>query len=313
MPHTSLQPEAARTRRFQRQLVLWYGMHSRDLPWRRTRDPYAVLVSELMLQQTQVSRALPKFTEWMQAFPDVFALAAAPTSAVLKHWQGLGYNRRALYLKRTAERVVSEYGGTFPHTREELLQLPGIGPHTVGALMSFSFGAREPIFDTNALRVVGRIVLGYTKLPNLTAANWQQLLTHTLPGPKRLYAFNQALMDLGATICLAKKPTCEQCPIRTTCLSYPAILSAQPAELKLTQTPNEKLYYGQPRRIWRGKMLRALHEASSRTGVSYAALGQKIQPDFSSARLNWLKGVVATLVKDGLAEVRGNTVRLPSQ
>lgn len=296
-------------RQFQSELVSWYKRAGRNLPWRQTRDPYAIIVSEVMLQQTQVSRGLPKFLAWMKQFPTLEAVANAPLSEVLAVWQGLGYNRRAKYLWLMAKTVVNEYNGIFPHSKEEILKLPGVGPHTAGAIMSFAFGALEPIYDTNALRVVGRVFKGYRTLPSLDQKQWKQLMQNTVPAKQKIYAFNQALMDLGALVCTAKQPSCSVCPISSICRSYPSILSASAQDLRLTKPVRETVYFGQPRRIWRGKILRVLHELAPRR-LTWQQLGQHIQTDFSAARLPWLKSVVKLLEQEGMLRVKENRIGL---
>lgn len=297
-------------RKFQRDLVRWYKLAGRTLPWRQTHDPYAIVVSEVMLQQTQVSRGLPKFIAWMKQFPTLETLAQAPLAEVLAAWQGLGYNRRAKYLWLLAQKVVKEYNGQFPKTKEEVLELPGVGPHTAGAIMSFAFGATEPIYDTNALRVVGRVFKGYLKLPSLDQKQWATLMQETVPTQKNIYAFNQALMDLGALVCTAKKPTCSACPLSSICSSYPTILSASSQQLRLTKPVKETLYFGQPRRIWRGKILRTLH-AQAPNGLTLQQLGKHIQTDFTSTRIPWLKSVVKLLEQEGMLQIRENRILLP--
>jgi A/G-specific adenine glycosylase len=170
-------------------LLAWFAENGRDLPWRRTRDPYAVLVSEVMLQQTQVVRVVPRYLRWLERWPTVAALAAAPTADVIREWSGLGYNRRAVNLQRTA-RVVAESG--WP---DDLTELPGVGPYTADAVRAFAFG--EPILplDTNVLRV-------------------QQRTEHEF-GPRSA----QALFDLGREICIARVPRCDSCPLAALCPS----------------------------------------------------------------------------------------------
>lgn len=301
---------AKQSQRFQRNLIRWYATAGRSLPWRHTRDPYAIVVSEIMLQQTQVSRGLPKYVAWMKQFPTLEVLAQAPLSEVLAAWQGLGYNRRAKYLWLLAQAVVNQYNGKFPETKKEVLKLPGVGPHTAGAVMSFAFGQIEPIYDTNALRVVGRMYKGYATLPSLNQKQWNQLMRQTVPAQKNIYAFNQALMDLGALICTAKKPNCAVCPLSSICASYPAILHASGPELRLTKSVKETLYFGQPRRIWRGKILRVLHEQPPHN-LTFQHLGKQIQADFSADRLSWLKSVVKLLEQEGMLRVKENRIVLP--
>ena len=182
-------------------VLAWYGANATDLPWRRTHDPYAILVSEVMLQQTQVSRVEPRWREWMERWPTAQALAAATPAEVITAWAGLGYNRRAISLHRCAQAVV-ELGG-FPREPAALQKLPGIGPYTAAAVACFAFGAQIAAPDTNANRVLER-AFG----------------TADVPVPEgRAYDWNQALFDLGREICIARKPRCELCPLRSDCPS----------------------------------------------------------------------------------------------
>lgn len=182
-------------------LLEWYAKNGRDLPWRRTRDPYAILVSEVMLQQTQVPRVEPRFVRWMQRWPTVEALAAAAPADAIAEWSGLGYNRRAVNLHRAALAVV-ERGG-FPRTPAELQQLPGVGPYTAAAIACFAFGAQVAAPDTNARRVLERAF----EDPDIP------------PPPGRAYDWNQALFDLGSQVCIARRPRCGVCPLAGGCPS----------------------------------------------------------------------------------------------
>ena len=202
-------------------LLGWYVEHQRDLPWRRTEDPYNILVSEVMLQQTQVSRVLEKYREFLHAFPTVQALAKAKTSAVIKTWKGLGYNRRALFLQRTAQAVVNEHGGTFPQTLEALVKLPGVGDYTARAILSFALDKQVPMMDTNHRRFYSRVLHGIKKVKD------KDLLVDALVllPKKKAYDWNQALMDFGSSICLTRKPRCEVCPLQKYCKAYPDVLT----------------------------------------------------------------------------------------
>ena len=185
----------------QEAVLAWYGQNGRDLPWRRTHDPYAILVSEVMLQQTQVSRVLPRWRRWLERWPSVEALAAAEPADAIAEWAGLGYNRRAVNLHRCARAVV-ERGG-FPREPADLERLPGIGPYTAAALACFAFGAQVAAPDTNARRVLER-AFGDPALP---------------PPAGRAFDWNQALFDLGSQVCIARRPRCDACPLAAGCPS----------------------------------------------------------------------------------------------
>jgi A/G-specific adenine glycosylase len=190
---------------------------ARDLPWRRTEDPYAIWVSETMLQQTQVETVKPYYERFLQQFPTVEALAAARVDAVLKVWEGLGYYSRARNLHEAAKEIVSRFGGHIPQTREALLSLPGIGPYTAGAVASIAFGRREPLVDGNVARVLCRLFLirQDPKQPIVRKRLWK--IAGDLLPTSHVGSFNQALMELGSQVCLPRKPRCEVCPVRRVC------------------------------------------------------------------------------------------------
>lgn len=208
-----------RRRAFVRRLLRWYARHQRPLPWRRTRDPYRILVSEIMLQQTQVNRVIPKYREFLRRYPSLDALARASTREVREAWYPLGYNIRPVRLRAIARTVVRRRGGRLPETREELLRLPGIGQYTAGAVLSFAYGRPAPILDTNVRRVLRRVFHRDRATPD--RALWA--LAASLLPPDDGYNFNQALMDFGATVCTARAPRCLSCPMRAICLAYPRL------------------------------------------------------------------------------------------
>ncbi len=214
---STVRVDRVRVASFQRRLLAWYARHGRDLPWRRTRDPYAILVSEIMLQQTQVRRVLEYYPRFLARYPTVADLAVASTPAVRESWDGLGYYRRAANLRRAAQHVAERHGGRFPADVAALRQLPGVGRYTAGAVASFAFGQDAPIVDTNAARVLAR-VFGPGRRRGRTARLWT-LAEATLPAG-RAYEFNQAIMDLGALVCRARKPTCPVCPVRRACRAF---------------------------------------------------------------------------------------------
>src|SRR5262245_17623780 len=207
------------TAAFRRRLLRWYGRHQRDLPWRATRDAYAVLVSEFMLQQTQVSRVMGHYPGFLRRYPTVEDLAAAPADAVRESWDGLGYYARARNLHAAARRVADEHDGVFPADPAALRRLPGIGRYTAGAVTSIAFGVDAAAVDTNIARVLGRVfgVRGRRGTTARTNRLWR--LAERLVPPGRAGDWNQALMDLGATICTARRPRCPACPVATVCRS----------------------------------------------------------------------------------------------
>ena len=204
---------------FVSRLLDWYGAKKRDLPWRRTRDPYAILVSEMMLQQTQVATVIPFFERWMRRFPTLASLAEAPLDDVLKHWQGLGYYARARNLQNAARRIVERHDGVFPTMFTDVLALPGIGRYTAGAVCSIAFDSDVPIVDANVVRVLCRYfgIRGDPKTPGVQRRLWE--LAEELVPAGRASAFNQGMMELGALVCDAK-PTCGVCPVRPECRAY---------------------------------------------------------------------------------------------
>ena len=204
-------------------LLAWYDEHKRTLPWRENRDPYRVWVSEIMLQQTRVAAVLPYYERWMQELPDVAALAHVEEARLMKLWEGLGYYSRARNLQKAAKMIMEECGGVFPDTKEALLKLPGVGEYTAGAIASIAFGKRVSAVDGNVLRIAARVgsihedILDAKVKKDITA-----MMDAALPH-ERCGDYNQALMDLGATVCLPNgKPACENCPIAHLCAAHEA-------------------------------------------------------------------------------------------
>ena len=202
-------------------LLAWYDKNKRTLPWRGTRDPYKVWVSEIMLQQTRVAAVIPYYRRWMAELPDVAALAAVEEEKLLKLWEGLGYYSRARNLKRAACVIMEQYGGQFPQHYEELLKLPGIGPYTAGAIASIAFGERVAAVDGNVLRLAARAaVLEGDIMDSKVRREMQGRMDQAVP-PDRPGDFNQAMMDLGATVCLPNgAPDCGACPLSPLCAAH---------------------------------------------------------------------------------------------
>ena len=214
-------PVPADRRRFRKRLLTWYGRHGRDLPWRKTDDPYHILVSEIMLQQTQVDRVLPKYAEWLDKYPSMEVLAEAPEQDVTRTWYPLGYNIRPKRLQSIARESVAKYGGRLPSDEATLRSFKGIGAYTAGAIRSFAFRERAAILDTNVARVLFRVFVakGDPKSPAMKRHLWT--ISETVMPHRQVFDFNQALMDFGAMICVARNPKCLVCPMSKSCRAFP--------------------------------------------------------------------------------------------
>ena len=273
----------------QQALLSWAAAHRRDLPWRRTRDPWAVLVSELMLQQTQVVRVVPKYHAFLERFPDPEACAAAPAGEVVRMWAGLGYNRRALHLHRTAVAVVEQHGGKLPRSLPDLLALPGIGPYTARAVLAFAYEDDVAVLDVNARRVLGRA-------RDIRA----QMEADALVPDGEGWAWNQAVLDLGATVCTRRAPRCGACPLADGCAwraaGYPEPDPARPG-------PRQSTFAGSDRQ-GRGRLVDALRRGPVTAGEIAAVMGWPTDPE-RAAR------VADTVVADGLAVRVAGRYELP--
>src|SRR6184192_402403 len=209
--------QAVRTA-FTRKLLAWWARAARDLPWRNTRDPYRVLVSEFMLQQTQVSRVAEYYPRFIERFPDLATLAKAKPRAVREAWDGLGYYARASNLHALARVVSRDFDGRVPESPQALVKLPGVGPYTAGAVASFAYEKPVPAVDTNVNRVLRRVFFDRATGNVQRATKVWELARALVPKDgKRAWKFNQAIMELGALICVARRPKCEQCPVRPDC------------------------------------------------------------------------------------------------
>ncbi|MCA9876932.1 MAG: A/G-specific adenine glycosylase [Thermomicrobiales bacterium] len=287
---------AATVQQIREGLLQWFRVARRDLPWRRTRDPYAILVSEVMLQQTQVDRVIPYYTAFLERFPTAEALAAAPVAEVIRLWSGLGYNRRAVNLQRAAQAVAAEYGGQFPSDPAQLRKLPGLGPYTAGAVAAFAFERDVVFLDTNMRRVVTRLIFGVGDAAERDVLVAAQAL---LP-PGHGWEWNQALIEFGALQCTARKPACVVCPLSGQCAAFPYIQGALAAPKPRAQ-PAEK--FETSSRYYRGRIveaLRALPEGPS-SSIRLGDLGPQLRDEFDEADLPWLAGLVTGLQRDGLA------------
>ena len=235
-------------------LLLWFKKNARDLPWRKTRNPYAIWVSEVMLQQTRVDTVIPYYRRFIKTFPTVQRLARADLSEVLKVWEGLGYYSRARNLQKAARIISSQFHGRIPDTLDGLLSLPGIGRYTAGAILSIAFNQEAPILDGNVKRVLSRLfaVSGNPARGKAEALLWQ--LSASLIPEGHASPFNQALMDLGATVCTPKVPQCSICPLARLC-------KAKTEEKSLRNTPPGRLKREFPISMLPGQLFRRMERS----------------------------------------------------
>lgn len=285
-----------------RRVLGWYESNRRELQWRTTRDPYAILVSEVMLQQTQVGRVKAKLPLFLRQFPSIGSLARASVADVVRAWSGMGYNNRALRLRELARIVVEGHRGRLPRDAAPLMELPGVGRYTAHALLCFAFGKNVPVVDVNIRRVLSRV---FWKMRDLRAAApepaaWE-LAAQVLPEDG--YTWNQALMDLGATVCTARRPRCGNCPLRSHCSSGDVLASAAPAPPRRRASP-EPSYRGVPQRIWRGRTVQALRTVPEPASIVLHELGRMVKPDFHAGESKWLLSIVDGLAKDGIVTKR---------
>jgi A/G-specific adenine glycosylase len=284
--------------RIQDGLLSWFKENARELPWRRTRDPYAILVSEVMLQQTQVDRVLPYYSRFLERFPTVEDLAAAPTSDVIRIWSGLGYNRRAVNLQRAARAVVDQFGGSFPEDPAELKKLPGIGAYTAGAISAFAHERDVAFLDTNMRRVIGRVIFGSESVRESDAI---EAATALLPTGQS-WTWNQALIEFGALQCTARRPACIICPLRAECAAYPTMqVALQRKSSRSTRAKTEP--FESTTRFYRGRIVEALRALPENEpeGIPLPELGLRVREGFTTENLPWLRELVDGLQRDGLA------------
>jgi len=294
-------------RTFHRRLMRWYRDKRRSLPWRQRGDPYHILVSEMMLQQTQVSRVRKKYPLFLKRFPTIRKLAASSPAEVIRAWQGMGYNMRALRLRECARAVVQRYGGKIPTDPDALLTLPGVGRYTAHAIACFAFNQRVPVVDVNIRRVLSRI---FWRMNDAAAvkdeATVWDLATSLLP-TRAVSDWHQALMDFGATICVSRHPQCATCPMSTLCSSK-QVLSSNRVQRRKPKT--ERLYGGLPVRIYRGRIIEHLRRLNGRSRIAVEDLGPFIKPNFSQKDKPWLNRIVHKLQADGLLQLQHDRNRL---
>lgn len=299
-------PDLSKT---QQRVLAWFEDHGRSFPWREHRDPYQTLVAEVMLQQTQTGRVTPAYNNFLVKFPTVSSLAHAPAMEVIQAWKGLGYNRRAVDLQRSAQSIEHQYGGAVPDDPKALRSLPGIGEYSASAVACFGYDRQVPVVDVNVRRVLSRTVRGSDEVSldetRRIAADWL--------ANGEAYRWNQALMDVGAMICRVDSPLCTQCPLKQVCVYRRRGLNKQP---RASRAPKQAAFEGSSRQK-RGGIIDHLRETAGE-GVSLAALSKVIHPD-GDDDLMWLVDLLEGLERDGLVEMtpgarRGSArgiVRLP--
>ncbi len=281
--------------------MLWYKENGRDLPWRKTHDPYTILVSELMLQQTQVDRVVVKLPLFIKKFPSFSSLAAASVSEVIRAWQGMGYKNRIMRFQKVAQQVVSKYEGILPSDPLVLETLPGIGKYTAHAVACFAFNAQVPVVDINVRRIYSRVFYKQKFFHNLISEEeaWkkaEELL------PKQAYDFNQALMDIGSTICKATAPKCMKCPIASHCKSANRLIQG------IRTTSAEPNRDGVPNRIYRGKIVEYLRNHGRGKTITIA---KSVVPGYTVKEQDWLICLIRALIKDGLITEKEGMLSLP--
>ncbi len=282
-------------------LLAWSGETLRDLPWRATRDPWAVLVSETMLQQTQVGRVIGPFVSFVARWPEPAALASARPSEVIDAWWGLGYNRRAVRLRACAQAIVDRHGGRIPDQLGTLLDLPGVGSYTARAVLAFAFERPVGVIDTNAARVLARAVAGH----RLKLGEAQSLADASVP-PQRSWAWNSAVLDLGATVCTAREPACDRCPLGPRSCAWLAAGRPEPdPSLGTAGSSGTQSRFAGSDRQGRGRLVAALVRGPIGLPALAATAGWPDDPVRAER-------VALTLVRDGLAVVGADgMLRLP--
>lgn len=288
-------------------VLRWYRSHERELPWRYEPNPYRVLVSEIMLQQTQVSRVLVTYPRFLQRFPTPAHLARARTSSVIKAWKGMGYNNRALRLQQLARRVMAESDGTIPRSVDALMLLPGIGRYTANAVACFAFGFQVPVVDTNISRILRRLFPPKSNsTPRDVNEEWA-LAEEILPRGKA-GRWNEALMDLGATICTASSPQCDRCPLQELCPS--AHIVSRDKRRRAKPEPGRG---GIPNRIYRGRIVETLRALKRGQSIAPGVLARKAVHDFRDGDRRWFDSLLESLERDGLIRRRNRSrISLPA-
>jgi len=286
-------------------LLRWYKKHQRNFPWRNTRIPYRILLSEIMLQQTQASRVIEYYKRWLKIFPTLSVLAHASVGDVLRMWSGLGYNSRALRLHRLATIVVKKYSSRLPRITEELEALPGIGKYTSHAVVCFAYEQNVAVVDVNIRRILTRLSIQVQSTQEMLNEKKSWRAAEKYLHPKKAYHWNQALMDLGSQICTARNPRCGECPLSSFCVSsFSKVFLKKESQRKKVE-PERR---GIPRRLYRGKILKLLHHHS----FSMETIASILWNDFSAMDSEWLIGVLNKMEHDGLIRLTKNKYKIVS-
>jgi A/G-specific adenine glycosylase len=295
-------------------LFAWYEKHgrSRVAGGDKPRDPYHIVVSEFMLQQTQVDRVLPLYEAFVAAFPSFAALAEAEVGDVIRAWRGLGYNSRAVRLRDLARVVMQQHAGALPQSRDALLALPGIGPYTAAAVRAFAFDYDDAALDTNIRRIVHRVTLGIEYPPLASGRELDTIAAASVP-PNRGHDWNSAMMDLGSMVCTSRAPKCLLCPLRQTCVSSPVDIAklATLAKQFAVRSPQESIPFERTTRFLRGRIIDRLRDVPAREAVTMSALVSDLTLIIPGDRLHEIPSVIQALIDDGIvsASERGVTLR----
>ena len=294
-------------------MLAWYERHGRThLPWRTTRDPYRILVSETMLQQTQVERVIPLYEAFLARFPSFEAVAAADPGDVVRAWRGLGYNSRAMRLHALARAVVERHGGQLPRETDALRALPGIGAYTAAALRAFAFELDDAALDVNLRRVIHRVAFGLEHPPRADARALDTLALAAVPHGAA-HDWNSALMDLGATLCTARAARCLVCPLREACAAAPVdpVVLADLARAHATRKPPQStIPFERTTRFLRGRIIDRLRDVPARESLALDALRHDLSGVVPADRLHEIPGIVDALVRDGIVTRVAACVRL---
>ncbi len=288
---------------FHKRLLHWYSLNARNLPWRTTKNPYRILVSEMMLQQTQVSRVVGFYKEWFKKFPTLEILSRSSKKDVLRQWSGLGYNNRALRLFALSKIIVEEYHGKFPRSNEELRKLPGIGKYTASALECFSFGKNVAVVDVNIIRIYSRVLWKVSSAGEKQSEKIIWTIAEKYLPANNASVWNQALMDLGSAVCTARNPKCDTCPLNDECASAFSPMFQYPIA---TKKNNEPHYKNIPRRLYRGRILKLLHTSS----LTKQRIAISLWKSFSRSDIAWLTSTLKQMKDDGLIRMNAGKVSI---